>query len=144
MGMPGVQASTVVPKTICDFGVSSICMRGSSLGSLESSNRRRPSRGWAERVVGRLTVMVWAESGSDAAARTSVNRRMAEVYVARRPVVRPMYMRRTAWIWAVGCVVWIFDGMVHVRLRQLPHAELAFVLAAMFFVAWMFFRQQPR
>jgi hypothetical protein len=68
---------------------------------------------------------------------------VAEVMDARRRVVRPMGMRRTAWIWAVGCVVWIFDGLVHVQLRQLPHAELAFVLAAMFFVAWMFFRQQP-
>jgi len=55
-----------------------------------------------------------------------------------------MYMRRTAWIWAVGCVVWMFDGMVHLKLRQLPRAELSFVLAAMFFVAWMFFRQQRR
>src|SRR5665213_4011433 len=137
IAMPEGQASTVMPKMICDFGVSSICMRGSSVGSLESSRRRRPSRGRAERAAGKLTVMVWAETGTNAAARRSVSRRMAEVYVARGRVVRPMDMRRTAWIWAVGCVVWIFDGLVHVRLRQLPHAELAFVLAAMFFVAWI-------
>jgi hypothetical protein len=53
-------------------------------------------------------------------------------------------MRRTAWIWAVGCVVWIFDATLHVRLHELPHAELAFLMAAMFFVAWVFFRQQSR
>jgi hypothetical protein len=38
----------------------------------------------------------------------------------------------------------MFDGLLRVKLRQLPHAELSFVLAAMFFVAWMFFRQQQR
>ncbi len=55
-----------------------------------------------------------------------------------------MDMRKTAWIWMVGCMVWLFDGLVQVHLRQWPHAELAFGLAMMFGIAWLFFRQQPR
>jgi hypothetical protein len=53
-------------------------------------------------------------------------------------------MRRTAWIWMVGCVVWTFDGLLHVRLGQWPHAWLAFALAGMFGVAWVFYSRQTR
>nr|ADC36165.1 hypothetical protein [uncultured bacterium 162] len=54
-------------------------------------------------------------------------------------------MRRTAWIWMAGSVVWFFDGLLQVRQRQWPHAVLAFVLTAMFGVAWVFYsRQTPR
>jgi hypothetical protein len=51
-------------------------------------------------------------------------------------------MRKTAWIWFVGCVAWLVDGVANLRLHALPHAQLAFILAALFFVAGLFYRQQ--
>jgi len=53
-------------------------------------------------------------------------------------------MRKTAWVWFVGCAVWFADGVVHLRLRAVPHAQLAFMLAMLFFVAGLFYRQQQR
>lgn len=53
-------------------------------------------------------------------------------------------MRKTAWIWFVGCVAWIGDGVVHLRLHSFPHAKLAFMVALMFLFAGLFYRQQPR
>ncbi len=53
-------------------------------------------------------------------------------------------MRRTAWIWLAGCIAWGVDGLLHLRLRERPHAELAFLMAALFLVAWLFYRVQPR
>jgi hypothetical protein len=52
-------------------------------------------------------------------------------------------MGRYAWIWAVGCAAWTFDGIVCSRYTDKRHAELAFLLAALFFVAWLFYRN-PR
>jgi len=44
-----------------------------------------------------------------------------------------------------GSVVWLFDGLMRVHLHQWPHAVLAFVLAGMFGLAWVFYsQQQPR
>jgi hypothetical protein len=51
-------------------------------------------------------------------------------------------MRRTAWIWAVGSAVWTFDGIVNLYYRSWPHAELAFMVALMFGIAWAYYRQQ--
>jgi len=51
-------------------------------------------------------------------------------------------MRSTAWVWFVGCAAWIGDGVVHVRLHSLPHAKLAFMVALVFFVAGLFYRNQ--
>jgi hypothetical protein len=51
-------------------------------------------------------------------------------------------MRRTAWIWAVGSAVWTFDGIVNLRYHSLAHAELAFLVAIMFGIAWAFYRQR--
>ena len=51
-------------------------------------------------------------------------------------------MRKTAWIWFLGCAVWIVDGVVNLRLRALPHAQLAFMVAMVFFVAGLFYRNQ--
>ena len=56
---PGASPSTVVPKTICERGLSSICMRGSLAGSVESSSNTRPSSGLDETLAGKLTV-IWA------------------------------------------------------------------------------------
>jgi len=53
-------------------------------------------------------------------------------------------MRRTAWIWLAGAIAWTADGLVSLRLHSAPHAELAFILALLFFIAWLFYRIQPR
>jgi hypothetical protein len=51
-------------------------------------------------------------------------------------------MRRTAWIWFVGCVVWAADGVVQLHFRARAHAQLAFMLAMLFLVAGLFYRRQ--
>jgi hypothetical protein len=51
-------------------------------------------------------------------------------------------MRKTAWIWFVGCGVWCADGVVQLRVHALPHAQLAFMLALLFLVAGLFYRRQ--
>jgi len=51
-------------------------------------------------------------------------------------------MRKTAWIWFVGCAAWIVDGVVQMRVHALPHARLAFMIAMLFFAAGLFYRQQ--
>jgi len=51
-------------------------------------------------------------------------------------------MKRTSWIWAAGCVAWTIDGLLSLRYPNKQHAELAFVMAALFAVAWAFYRQQ--
>jgi hypothetical protein len=51
-------------------------------------------------------------------------------------------MRKTAWIWFVGCAAWLIDGVISVRLRSVPHAQLAFMVALVFFAAGMFYRNQ--
>jgi hypothetical protein len=51
-------------------------------------------------------------------------------------------MRKTAWVWFVGCAAWLADGVVHLRLHALPHAELAFMVALVFLAAGIFYRSQ--
>ena len=53
-------------------------------------------------------------------------------------------MRRSAWIWAVGSAVWTFDCIVNLYYRSLPHAELAFLVAIMFAIAWAYYRKETR
>lgn len=53
-------------------------------------------------------------------------------------------MRKTAWIWLAGTLAWTADGLVSLRLHSAQHAELAFLLALLFLVAWLFYRTQPR
>ena len=53
-------------------------------------------------------------------------------------------MARLAWIWFVGCAVWVVDGLISVHLRSWQHAELAFLLAMVFFAAGMLYRRQRR
>jgi hypothetical protein len=43
-----------------------------------------------------------------------------------------------------GCIAWLTDALLQVRLHAWPHAELAFLMSAMFAVAWLFYRQQTR
>ena len=58
--------------------------------------------------------------------------------------LRPMLMRKTAWIWLAGCIAWTFDAAVSVSRHSAAHAELALVVAIMFGIAWLFYRSQPR
>jgi len=51
-------------------------------------------------------------------------------------------MRKTAWIWFVGCAAWFVDGLAQLRIRALPHAQLAFIIAMVFFAAGLYYRQQ--
>jgi len=53
-------------------------------------------------------------------------------------------MRRTAWIWAAGCIAWTVDALVCLHVRNVPHAQLAFLLAIMFGIAFGFYRTQNR
>jgi hypothetical protein len=53
-------------------------------------------------------------------------------------------MRRSAWIWAAGCIVWTTDGLINLRNRNLQHAQLDLLLAIMFGIAFAFYRQQKR
>jgi hypothetical protein len=53
-------------------------------------------------------------------------------------------MKSTAWIWFVGCAVWLMDGMLSLHYRALQHAQLAFLLAMLFFAAAIITRQQRR
>jgi len=62
--------------------------------------------------------------------------------VQHRNTARDKAMRKTAWIWFVGCAVWIVDGVVQVRLHAFLHAQLAFMIALLFLVAGFFYRNQ--
>ena len=53
-------------------------------------------------------------------------------------------MRKTAWIWLVGCIAWLVDAAVSLSLHSPPHAELAFLMSLLFGIAWLFYRNQPR
>ena len=53
-------------------------------------------------------------------------------------------MRKTAWIWFVGCAAWIMDGVVQLRVRAILHAQLAFMVALLFLAAGLFYRQQKQ
>jgi hypothetical protein len=53
-------------------------------------------------------------------------------------------MRKTAWIWAAGCIAWTADAVVCVRLHNLAHAQLALLVAIMFGIAFGYYRAQKR
>ena len=53
-------------------------------------------------------------------------------------------MRKTLWIWFVGCAAWIFDGLISLRYHDPLHARLAFCVAMVFLVAGFFYRAQQR
>ena len=53
-------------------------------------------------------------------------------------------MRKSAWIWFVGCAVWAIDGVVQFHVHARAHAQLAFMLALLFLVAGIFYRREQR
>ena len=53
-------------------------------------------------------------------------------------------MRNFAWIWFAGFAAWVVDGIISLRLHSLQHAQLAFLVAMVFFAAGIFYRRQPR
>lgn len=53
-------------------------------------------------------------------------------------------MRKTAWIWALGCLVWVFSAAMHAQRHEWGNAGISGLLAGMFFAAWVFFRQQRK
>ena len=55
-----------------------------------------------------------------------------------------MLMRKATWIWLAGCIAWMFDAAVSVSKHSAQHAELAFAIAVVFGIAWLFYRSQPR
>jgi hypothetical protein len=65
-----------------------------------------------------------------------------KITVLRNP--HPKDMRRTAWIWFLGFAAWIVDGFISLRYHSMQHAQLAFLVAMVFFVAGLFYRQQRR
>ena len=51
-------------------------------------------------------------------------------------------MRRSAWIWFVGCAAWLVDSIVSFRFHAVPRARLAFMVALVFLAAGLFYRNQ--
>lgn len=47
-----------------------------------------------------------------------------------------------AWVWFAGCAAWVVDAAVSLRYRAWTHAELALMVAMLFFVAGMYYRDQ--
>ena len=43
-----------------------------------------------------------------------------------------------------GCIAWTVDGVISLRGHALAHAELAFLMATLFGVAWLFYRMPWR
>jgi hypothetical protein len=55
-----------------------------------------------------------------------------------------LYMRRTGWIWAAGCIAWTADALINLCAGNVPHAQISLLLAIMFGIAFGFFRVQNR
>ena len=53
-------------------------------------------------------------------------------------------MRNAVWIWFAGFVAWTVDGFISLRLHSMQHAQLAFLVAMVFFAAGLFYRRQQR
>lgn len=53
-------------------------------------------------------------------------------------------MGRFAWIWFVGCAAWVTDAAVSLHVGARQRAVLALMVAMLFFVAGVFYRQQGR
>ncbi len=47
-----------------------------------------------------------------------------------------------SWIWAAGCIAWAVDGLLCLRYPDKSHAVLGFLMALLFGIAWLFYRQQ--
>ena len=53
-------------------------------------------------------------------------------------------MRRLTWVWLAGCFAWLFDFAVNAFYHNVQHAELAFLMAVLFAIAYAFYRTQNR
>jgi len=53
-------------------------------------------------------------------------------------------MRNAVWIWFAGFIAWTVDGFISLRLHSTQHAQLAFLVAMVFFAAGLFYRRQQR
>ena len=53
-------------------------------------------------------------------------------------------IRRTAWIWFLGCAVWVGDGLIQLHYHALARAKLAFMVAIVFLAAGLFYRNPPQ
>ena len=63
----------------------------------------------------------------------------------RRPAVRvQLPMRRFAWIWLAGCIAWLFDAGLSLHSHETQRAELNFLVAIMFGIAYAFYSSQKR
>jgi hypothetical protein len=51
-------------------------------------------------------------------------------------------MRKTAWIWFLGCAAWLVNGVVNLQLHSPAQARLAFTIAMVFLAAGLFYRNQ--
>jgi uncharacterized membrane protein YjjB (DUF3815 family) len=57
--------------------------------------------------------------------------------------MRPMgTMRKTAWIWFLGFAAWLVDFFVSAHFHDWLHARLALMVAIVFLVAGIFYRNQ--
>jgi len=53
-------------------------------------------------------------------------------------------MRRSAWIWFVGCAAWLVDSLISFHLGSVPRARLAFMVALVFLAAGFFYHSQKQ
>jgi len=53
-------------------------------------------------------------------------------------------MRRSAWIWFVGCAAWLVDSLISFHLGSVPRAKLAFMVSLVFLAAGFFYRSQKQ
>ena len=53
-------------------------------------------------------------------------------------------MRNAAWIWFAGFIAWVVAGIIGLRTHAYQHAQLDFLVAMVFLVAGLFYRQQRR
>lgn len=68
----------------------------------------------------------------------------SEIEVTSAASTHPTLMRNAAWIWFAGFAAWLFAGLVGLRNHSYQHAQLDFLVAMVFFVAALFYRQQRR
>jgi hypothetical protein len=53
-------------------------------------------------------------------------------------------MRRSAWIWFVGCAAWLVDSLINFHVGAVAHAKLAFMVSLVFLAAGFFYRGQKK
>jgi len=63
---------------------------------------------------------------------------------AREVGIKRGRMRRTAWIWFVGCAAWLVDSGVSFHFGAVARAQLALMVALVFLAAGFFYRSQKQ